>query len=94
MEPAFSSWPGLLATCTAVSVCPKPSRMVTPHSRRTVSMTSGFSGSPAATTSRGRVRNWPRSAWISMRHTVGGAQKLVTPARSISAIRRPASKRV
>ena len=93
-DPALSSWPGLLATCTAVSVCPKPSLMVTPHSRRTVSMTSGLSGSPAATTSRGGVRSWPRSAWISIRQTVGGAQKLVTPERSISAISRAASKRV
>ena len=78
MEPGFSGWPGELATWTAVSVWPKPSRIVTPQARRTCSMTSGFSGSPAATTSRGRVRSWERSAWISIRHTVGGAQKLVT----------------
>lgn len=94
MEPDFSSWPGVLATWTAVSVWPKPSRIVTPHARRTVSMTSGFSGSPAATTSRGGVLSWERSAWISIRQTVGGAQKLVTPERSISAISRPASNRV
>jgi hypothetical protein len=31
---------------------------------------------------------------MSMRQTVGGAQKVVTPARSISAISRAASKRV
>lgn len=57
-------------------------------------MTSGFSGSPAATTSRGGVASRLRSAWMSIRQTVGGAQKLVTPERSISAISRPASKRV
>lgn len=94
MEPGLSGWPGGLETWTAVSVWPKPSRMVSPQARRTCSMTSGLSGSPAATTSRGGVRSTPRSAWISIRQTVGGAQKLVTPARSISAIRRPASKRV
>lgn len=94
MEPVFSTCPGLLETWTAVSVWPKPSRTVMPQARRTCSMTSGFSGSPAATTSRGFRRSWVRSAWMSMRHTVGGAQKVVTPARSISDIRRPASKRV
>ena len=94
IEPGLSGWPGLLATWTAVSVWPKPSRMVTPQARRTCSMTSGLSGSPAATTSRGGVRSWVRSAWMSMRQTVGGAQKVVTPARSISAISRAASKRV
>ena len=57
MEPVLSGWPGVLATWTAVSVWPKPSRMVTPQARRTCSMTSGLSGSPAATTSRGGVRS-------------------------------------
>lgn len=94
MEPVLSCCPGLLETWTAVSVCPKPSRMVTPQARRTCSMTSGFSGSPAATASRGGVRSCVRSAWMSIRQTVGGAQKVVTPARSISAISRPGSKRV
>src|SRR5689334_21015959 len=56
-------------------------------------MTSGLSGSPAPTTFRGGVRSLRRSAWISMRHTVGGAQKLVTPHRSIWAISASASKR-
>ena len=54
---ACTGCPGVLATCTVVSVCPKPSRMVTPQARRTCSMTSGFSGSPAPTTSRGGVRS-------------------------------------
>ncbi len=94
MDPVFSGWPGLLETWTAVSVCPKPSRMVTPQARRTCSMPSGFSGSPAATASRGGVASADRSAWMSMRQTVGGAQNVVTPARSISAISRAASKRV
>lgn len=57
-------------------------------------MTSGLSGSPAATTSRGGFRSALRSAWISIRHTVGGAQKLVTPAASMAAMSRAASKRV
>ncbi len=94
MEPVLILWPGQLAICTDVSVCPKPSRMVTPQARRTESMTSGLSGSPAATASRGGVRSAPRSAWISIRQTVGGAQKLVMPQRSISAMRRAGSKRV
>ncbi len=94
MEPSLRRWPGLLETWTAVSVCPKPSRTVMPQARRTASMTSGLSGSPAATTSRGGVLSCPRSAWISIRQTVGGAQKLVTPFRSISSMRRAGSKRV
>ncbi|CAM5234036.1 hypothetical protein SANTM175S_04848 [Streptomyces antimycoticus] len=68
--------------------------MVTPQARRTCSMTSGLSGSPAARASRGGVRSWVRSAWMSIRQTVGGAQKVVMAQRSISAIRRLASKRV
>ena len=41
-------------------------------------MTSGLSGSPAPITSR-RVPGPPeRSALMSIRHTVGGAQKVVT----------------
>ncbi len=94
MEPGLRGWPGVLATWTAVSVWPKPSRMVTPHASRTRSMISGLSGSPAATISRGGFFSAVRSAWMSIRHTVGGAQKLVTPARSISAVSRAASKRV
>ena len=42
-------------------------------------MTSGLSGSPAPTTSLSPTFHEERSFWISIRHTVGGAQKLVTP---------------
>src|SRR6202012_1481703 len=53
------------------------------------SMTSGLSGSPAATHSRrAEVSAADRPAWISMRHTVGGAQNGVTP-QSPSAASRP-----
>ena len=64
------------------SVCPKPSRILTPHAFSICSMTSGLSGSPAPTTFCGGVLRPERSAWMSMRHTVGGAQKLSTPQRS------------
>ena len=54
-------------------------------------MTSGLSGSPAATHSRSReVSAADRSAWISIRHTVGGAQNVVTP-QSPSAASSPAA---
>lgn len=43
---------------------------------------------------RGGVFRRLRSDWISIRHTVGGAQKLVTPWRSISSSSRAGSKRV
>ncbi len=94
MEPGRTVWPGVLAICTVVSVWPKPSRMVTPQAFRTWSMTSGFSGSPAPTTTRGGCFSAVRSDWISIRHTVGGAQKLVTPQRCISCSSLGASKRV
>ena len=42
-------------------------------------MTSGLSGSPAPTSSRIGTCHRLRSAWMSIRHTVGGAQKVVTP---------------
>ena len=44
-------------------------------------MTSGLSGSPAPSSSRSAPRPSlpPRSAWMSMRQTVGGAQNVVTP---------------
>ena len=45
-------------------------------------MTSGLSGSPAPSTSRRPVFQAFRSSWISMRQTVGGAQKVVTPSRT------------
>ena len=42
-------------------------------------MTSGFSGSPAEIASRSTTGQRLRSSWISMRQTVGGAQKVFTP---------------
>ncbi len=42
-------------------------------------MTSGLSGSPAPTSSRIGTCHRLRSAWMSIRHTVGGAQNVVTP---------------
>src|SRR5215467_2153057 len=48
----------------------------------TLLMTSGFSGSPAPHTSRSESLYAARSSWISSRHTVGGAQKVVTLQRS------------
>ena len=42
----------MLPTSAVVSVWPKPSRMVMPQALRTCSITSGLSGSPAATHSR------------------------------------------
>jgi hypothetical protein len=43
-------------------------------------MTSGLSGSPAATHSRSpAVRAADRSDWMSIRQTVGGAQNVLTP---------------
>ncbi len=56
-------------------------------------MTSGLRGSPAASASRGGVARRVRSAWMSMRHTVGGAQKVWTPQRTISSSRRSGEKR-
>ncbi|SIL73827.1 Uncharacterised protein [Mycobacteroides abscessus subsp. abscessus] len=76
-----------------VSVCPKPSRISTPQASCTRVITRASSGSPAETASRGGVRSRVRSARISIRHTVGGAQKLVTDSRSITAISAAASKR-
>ncbi len=76
-----------------VSVCPKPSRIVTPQAFSTCAITSGFSGSPAPTTLVGGVAREARSDWISIRHTVGGAQKLVTPTRPITSSSDAGSKR-
>ena len=91
MEPGFTGWPGVLPICAVVSVCPKPSRTVIPQALRTCSITSGFSGSPAATHSRSTLMSAaPRSAWMSIRQTVGGAQNEVTP-QSPSAFSRPAA---
>ena len=93
MEPGTISWPGELPTMSVVSVWPKPSRMSVPHSARTREMTSGLSGSPADMVFCGGVGSRLRSAWMSMRHTVGGAQKLVTPTRSMVFMSAAASKR-
>ena len=80
MEPARTGCPGVLPTCAVVSVWPNPSRTVIPQALRTCSITSGFSGSPAATHSRSAETSAAaRSAWMSIRHTVGGAQNVVTP---------------
>src|SRR5699024_2365820 len=67
IEPSLRGWPGVLATCTVVSVWPKPSRIVTPQASRTRSITSGLRGSPAPTASRGGVRGCVRPAWIRIR---------------------------
>jgi len=93
MEPGFTVCPGVLAIATVVSVWPKPSRMVTPHACSTRAITSGFSGSPAPTTLRGGRVSAARSLWMSIRHTVGGAQKLVTLQRSITASNSAATNR-
>ena len=62
-----------------------------PQALRTCSITSGFSGSPAATHSRTVLTSAAaRSAWMSIRHTVGGAQNVVTP-QSPSTRSRPAA---
>src|SRR5947209_4982496 len=53
--------------------------MVSPHAARTCSITSGLSGSPALASSRSRTFQSLSRSVISMRHTVGGAQKVVTP---------------
>src|ERR1700722_740149 len=80
MDPSLSGWPGGLPTTAVVSVWPKPSRTVIPQALRTCSITSGLSGSPAATHSRSPdVFAADRSAWMSIRHTVGGAQNVLTP---------------
>ena len=93
IDPGFIAWPGGLPICRVVSVWPKPSRMDTPHSRSTIAMTSGLSGSPAPSAFAGGVVRVARSAWMSMRQTVGGAQKLVTPTRPMMLMRKEASKR-
>ena len=64
-----------------------------PHAYRTRLITSGFNASPAPTSSRGGLANRDRSAWISIRHTVGGAQNDVTWWASITCINASALKR-
>jgi hypothetical protein len=56
-------------------------------------MTSGFSGSPAAITSRSAPVPPDRSALMSILHTVGGAQNVVTPRVRIWFSSAAASKR-
>src|SRR5689334_21759295 len=56
--------------------------MVRPQASCTLLITSGLSGSPAPQTSRRESLQAARSSWISRRHTVGGAQKVVTLHRS------------
>jgi hypothetical protein len=67
-----------LPTIIVVSVWPYESRKARPQARRTCSMISGFTGSPAALTSRRATFHCLRSCWISIRQTVGGAQNVVT----------------
>ncbi len=56
--------------------------MVSPHHSSMRAMTSGLSGSPADMISRSLPGRSRIPAWMSMRHTVGGAQNVVTSARS------------
>src|SRR5215510_7864732 len=56
--------------------------MVSFQASCTLLMTSGLSGSPAPQTSRRASLQAARSSWIKSRHTVGGAQKVVTAQRS------------
>ena len=79
MDPVRTTCPGVLPASAVVSVWPNPSRTVIPQALRTCSITSGFSGSPAATHSRSaEMSAAARSAWMSIRHTVGGAQNVFT----------------
>src|SRR5213079_436061 len=50
-------------------------------------------GSPALASSRSDTRQVRRSLWMSIRHTVGGAQKLVTRQRTSCSSSARASKR-
>jgi hypothetical protein len=52
-----------------------------------------LSGSPAASASRSGTCQRLRSCWISIRHTVGGAQNVLTWQRTIWASSAGASKR-
>src|SRR6266508_4275374 len=83
IEPGTTFWPGVLPIWAVVSVWPYPSRTVIAQAVRTCSITSGLSGSPAATHSRIGTFQLPRSAWTSIRQTVGGAQNVSTPHRTI-----------
>src|SRR6267154_3197260 len=67
--------------------------MVSPHAARTWSITSGLSGSPAPQTSRKLTLKVESFSWMNSRHTVGGAQRVVTPQRPMVASKALASKR-
>src|SRR6267378_7404089 len=67
--------------------------MVSPHAARTWSITSGLSGSPAPQTSRKLTLKVESFSWMNSRHTVGGAQRVVTPQRPMVASSALASKR-
>src|SRR5258708_16696996 len=67
--------------------------IVSPQAARTWSITSGLSGSPAPQTSRRLTLNVESFSWMNSRHTVGGAQRVVTPQRPIVASSALASKR-
>ena len=62
IEPGLTGACGVLPINAVVSVCPNPSRMVSPQRFWTCAMTSGFSGSPAPTASRSAAGLSPRSA--------------------------------
>jgi len=93
IEPGLTGAPGVLPTTAVISVCPNPSRRVSPQAFSTWEITSGLSGSPAAMTSRSDPGPPERSAWMSIRHTVGGAQNVVIPAERIRSSSAGASKR-
>src|SRR5699024_10893442 len=59
----------------------------------TALITTGLSGSPAANTFCGGLIILVRSAWINIRHTVGGAQIDGTPSVSLTDISCLASNR-
>src|ERR1700748_1280087 len=67
--------------------------MVRPHAAFTWSITSGLSGSPAPQTSRKLTLKLASCSWMKSRHTVGGAQSVVTSQRPIVASNPLASKR-
>src|ERR1700682_5775325 len=67
--------------------------MVSPQAARTCSIISGLRGSPAAITSFSATFQDFKSSWISIRHTVGGAQNVVTWQRAITSSKALALKR-
>ena len=94
MDPALTRWPGGFATDAVVSVCPNPSRIVSPQCFSTWLITSGLSGSPAPMASRRDPGPPERSALMSIRQTVGGAQNVVTCSVRICSSSAGASKRL